>query len=628
MSKPSYLTAPQPISTLPPGIPYIVGNEAAERFSFYGMKAILTVYLTKYLVDWAGKSAVMSPEDAKSTVHFFVALAYTFPLAGAILSDWWLGKYRTIIALSLVYCLGHLLLAVIPGREGLWLGMVLIAVGAGGIKPCVSAHVGDQFGEQNQHLLTKVFGWFYFSINAGATVAFILTPWLLVRYGHQVAFGLPGVLMALATYVFWLGRNRYVHIPPAGSAPLFESLKGEGGNAIVRLIPLYLLVAVFWALFDQTGSAWVLQAEQMDRQWLGFEWESSQIQAANSIFVLALIPAFTYGVYPVLTFLRLGHPLSKVAIGAFVMVLGFGISAWIEEQIQGGCVESVSAQASAERWAGRHLIDGNTETSWLSGNKIDSAPKAEPVEILIRLREHQAWQINRVELAAVQQWRREESGLQSPANSDLRPAKIVIAVADAPKGPWTEVANQSLEWNSEGNVEITFSPVSAHYVRLTATSAAPGIPVELAEVRVLTNSTLLSGSEPARSAVWPDVAAVGSRPLIGWQLVAYFFLTCAEVMISITCLEFSYTQAPNRVKSLIMSLYMLSVAVGNFATSFVNQWIQNADGTTWLPGASYYWFFTTVQLVAAFGFVVVAFTFKERTYLQHSEESAPASGPA
>ena len=150
---------------MPSGIPYIVGNEAAERFSFYGMKAILFVYMTKYLVNAMGQPDLMSSESAREAVHWFVASAYFFPLAGAILSDSLLGKYRTIFWLSLVYCLGHLALATIPGRVGLLAGLTLIAIGAGGIKPCVSAHVGDQFSERNQGLLPRVYSWFYFSIN-------------------------------------------------------------------------------------------------------------------------------------------------------------------------------------------------------------------------------------------------------------------------------------------------------------------------------------------------------------------------------------------------------------------------------------------------------------------------------
>ena len=278
---PKYLTAPPPTDRMPSGIPFIVGNEAAERFSFYGMKAILAVFMTQYLVDACGAPATMSPEDAKFWVHTFVVAGYTFPVLGAIASDWLFGKYPTIVVMSVVYCLGHLALALDETRLGLFTGLSLIAFGMGAIKPCVSAHVGDQFGRRNAHLMGKVFGWFYLSINMGAAASSLLIPLLLDEYGPHVAFGVPGVLMAVATLVFWLGRFRYVHVPPRGREFLRELGSREVLSALARLAPIYVCVAAFWCLFDQTASAWVLQAEGMDREWLGVTWLSSQLQAVN-----------------------------------------------------------------------------------------------------------------------------------------------------------------------------------------------------------------------------------------------------------------------------------------------------------------------------------------------------------
>ena len=187
MANHKYLTAPLPSTRMPAGIPYIVGNEAAERFSFYGMKAILTVFMAHHLMSRDGTPAPMSGDDAKAYFHWFVSAVYFFPLLGALIADSWLGKYRTILSLSVVYCLGHLALAIDETRLGLLLGLVLIAVGSGGIKPCVSAHVGDQFGQSNQHLLPKVFGWFYFAINFGSFFSFAVIPRLLENYGPHVA---------------------------------------------------------------------------------------------------------------------------------------------------------------------------------------------------------------------------------------------------------------------------------------------------------------------------------------------------------------------------------------------------------------------------------------------------------
>src|ERR1700689_470756 len=209
------LTAPSGTSGMPPGIPYIVGNEAAERFSFYGMRAILVVFMTQYLRDRTGALAPMSENDANKWYHIFVASNYFFPIFGAILADSIWGKYRTIFWLSIVYCFGHFALALDDTRLGLSLGLCLIAIGSGGIKPCVSSNVGDQFTAVNQHLISRAFGWFYFSINSGSFISILLIPWLLQHYSSKVAFAVPGILMALATVIFWLGRRKFVQIAPA-----------------------------------------------------------------------------------------------------------------------------------------------------------------------------------------------------------------------------------------------------------------------------------------------------------------------------------------------------------------------------------------------------------------------------
>ena len=174
MSK--YLTSTRATKEMPRGIPYIIGNAMAERFSFYGMKCILMIFMTKYLVDSQGNPNPMSNEEATYWYHLFTSAVYYTPILGAIISDVFLGKYLTILILSIVYCLGHLTLAIDETTWGLAVGLSLISIGAGGIKPCVSAHVGDQFSKSNQTLLEKAFSWFYFSINLGAAISTLLPP--------------------------------------------------------------------------------------------------------------------------------------------------------------------------------------------------------------------------------------------------------------------------------------------------------------------------------------------------------------------------------------------------------------------------------------------------------------------
>ncbi len=402
--------------------------------------------MTKHLIDSNGNFDTMTDNEATYWYHLFTSAVYYTPILGAILSDAFLGKYRTILILSIIYCMGHFTLALDETRTGLLAGLALISIGAGGIKPCVSAHVGDQFGKTNSYLMEKVFSWFYLSINLGAFVSTMLTPILLANFGSQVAFGVPGVLMLIATILFWMGRNVFIHVPPGGSKFLKETFSREGLTAILKLLPIYIFIAIFWALFDQTGSTWVIQAEHLNRYWLGITWYPSQIQAINPIMILIFAPTFAYFLYPKLNSLFELTPIRKISIGLFLAVPSF-------------------------------IIIGNLQS------QIDA----------------------------------------------------------------------------------------------------------------------------------------GFTPSIAWQVLAYAILTASEVLVSITCLEFSYTQAPKTMKSFIMGLFLMSVALGNTFTAGVNAFIVNSDGTLMLEGDTYFYFFAQLMLITAVLFLLIVKFYKPKTYL-HEEK--------
>lgn len=352
MASSKYASIPEETSKLPGGIKYIIGNEAAERYSFYGMRTILVVFMTKYLHFMAADGQVgtaISDAAANEYYHQFVAATYLFPVMGSFLSDVLIGKYNTILWLSIVYCLGHLALAFMGGAglaPGTWMfiGLFLIAFGSGGIKPCVSAHVGDQFGKKNSHLMPKVFQWFYFAINFGSTASTWMIPVLLKWYGPHVAFGVPGVLMAIATFLFWLGRNKFIHVPAGGLAFFKETFSREGVTALLKLSVIYAFVAVFWGLFDQTGSSWVIQAENMDRNFLGVEWLQSQIQVLNPILVMLLIPLFQFVIYPSVNKVFQLTPIRKLSIGFFFAAASFATVAQAQELIDAGQTPSIQWQ--------------------------------------------------------------------------------------------------------------------------------------------------------------------------------------------------------------------------------------------------------------------------------------------
>lgn len=163
------------------------------------------MYLTNILL--------YSESDAKVVYHTFTMLAYFFPVLGAIISDSLLGKFRTILYVSMIYAAGSVLLALtsaepigLPQKELSLVALLLIAIGTGGIKPCVSAFGGDQFILPQQEMqLALFFSLFYFSINAGSLISTFLTPVLrndVYCFGKQscfpLAFAVPGVLMVLS----------------------------------------------------------------------------------------------------------------------------------------------------------------------------------------------------------------------------------------------------------------------------------------------------------------------------------------------------------------------------------------------------------------------------------------------
>jgi POT family proton-dependent oligopeptide transporter len=328
---------------MPDGVKFIVANEFAERFCYYGISSILTLYMVQFLR--------FGEADATAFSSLFQGSAYFFPLVGAVVSDVFWGKYKTIITFSLVYATGCLVVAFVSGAWGLRIGLFMVAFGTGGIKPCVSTNVGDQFTSKNQHLIERAFSLFYLAINAGSTISIFFCPVLLAKWGPMPAFGMPAAMMFLATFVFWLGRKRFAVVPPAGKAWLDDVLSAKGLKTIGSLAIIYVFVAVFWSLWNQSsGQTWTLQARSslMDKN-LGFGMTllPAQIQVVNGPCILIMVPIFTYVIYPGVGKLFKITPLRKITVGFFTVASSFLIVSWIEGQIQSGHRVSVWWQIAA-----------------------------------------------------------------------------------------------------------------------------------------------------------------------------------------------------------------------------------------------------------------------------------------
>ena len=327
-------------------VPFIVCTEACERLSFYGVVSILTLYLTREIK--------FSADQSREVVHLFKMAAYFLPLLGGWIADRFLGRYWTILSLSIFYCIGHATLALFEGNQwGIYAGLALIALGAGGIKPCVSAFVGDQFEirtEEDRRSLERVYGMFYWAINFGAFFAFALIPMVRDRLGYRWAFGIPGIFMAMALLFFAAGTHRYVRKPAARQVakPTPEE-RAERRKILLRIALVLAPVPVFWALFDQSNSTWVLQGTRMQPfDVLGYKVDSERIQSVGALLVMIWVPILSFGVYPWLT--KRGwqlRPLVRMAMGMVFTAISFGICAVLETRLASGATVSLGWQLLA-----------------------------------------------------------------------------------------------------------------------------------------------------------------------------------------------------------------------------------------------------------------------------------------
>lgn len=516
---PPYRT-PSPPATLtsrmPRQIRFIVGNEGAERFSFYGMRAILVIFMTKYLL--------MTEADSKGVFHLFVAFCYLFPLIGGFLADRFLGRYNTIFYLSFLYCAGHAALAVFEGTKwGLFLGLFLIALGSGAIKPCISAFVGDQFDKTNKHLLPKVYGLFYWMINFGSFFSTLLIPWTREKYGPAIAFGIPGILMAVATFVLWIGRKQYVRVPPTGANPnsftrvVWSVLKTQPvrlmmAASFVMVVVLLIAITILGIVGVPT---WLIQS---------VEW----LTLCIAIGAVALTVVQALQKRPFLELAEGKFPKKDVE-GANAALRVMKIFVWVSvfwalfDQHSGSWV--LQAKAMTRRvWMG--TVQDGTVLGWIAhalGNVKVPVKATDAPQTLFDLGGG-AWR-----------WDFTLAPDQIPALNPLM-VMMIIPIVTAFLYPMAE----KLGWRPTALRKMTV-----------------GMIVASASFLVVAGLQLpLDG---------------GGSVHVLWQMIPFFVLTMAEVFVSVTGLEFAYTQAPRSMKSTMMSFWLLTVFLGNVIAGYLEK---------------------------------------------------------
>ncbi|XP_028027891.1 peptide transporter family 1-like [Bombyx mandarina] len=355
-----------------PGIVIIIIlAEFCERFSYSGMRAFLTLYLRSKLG--------YTDDGATETYHVFSTLVYVFPIIGGILADNYLGKFRTILYMMFVYAAGNILVAItaiphfaLPGRLCTLIGLFMITVGTGGIKPCVTAFGGDQFKipEQESHL-AAYFSIMYFNLCVGSLIAKTVSPIMRSEvhcFGekdcYSLAFGAPGLVVLMSIVIFVSAKNKYIIKKPEGNVVIdFVKCVSLGvKNAVLKrnrsnkhthwldttqnrydkrfirdikktlsIVMLFTVLPVFWSLLDQLGSRWTLQATKMDGRFGFVTIKPDQMQVLVPVWILILIPVSQKFVYPYLEKRNiLKNPLNKLTLGGVLAGVAFIASALLE----------------------------------------------------------------------------------------------------------------------------------------------------------------------------------------------------------------------------------------------------------------------------------------------------------
>lgn len=476
----------------PKGFWFIFWGEFAERCSYYGMRAILATYMATQL--GLGKA------DAGTFMSFFIAACYFLPLVGGYIADNYFGKYKTIVAFSVPYILGHVVLG-IENTTALVIALALLAMGSGVIKPNISTLMGMTYDQQRpgQELLrTQAFSIFYMAINIGAAISQFGIPIIKDNYGYFIAFLFPAALMVVAFLIFAAGKRFYATEVIEQRAKTPEE-KAEQWRVVLMVGPVFLFVIFFWGIFDQSASTWIFFGDvYMTQSLLGLPVTAEQIQSLNPILIVILLP------FVALLWTRLDQKGVKVR-ATTKLVIGFALT--------GACM-GIMAMAGSQ--AGK-----------------------------------------------------------------LRTAVIPLDGIQA-EGP------------ARKHVEQVAPPAA-----IAASSV--GMPFDLTSLPAVLSSSVTphTGTE----------VYVQSDEKVGlwWQAVAYFLLTVAEILISVTGLELAFVVAPKSMKGFVTSLWLLTVFLANIVVNVpLSRVYPNMNP------AMYFALLTGLMAVVTIAFVPVAAWFNRK----------------
>uniref|UniRef100_A0A673BY78 Solute carrier family 15 member 1 n=1 Tax=Sphaeramia orbicularis TaxID=375764 RepID=A0A673BY78_9TELE len=596
----------------PISIFFIVVNEFCERFSYYGMRAVLVLYF-KYFLKW--------DDDFATTIyHTFVALCYLTPILGAIVADSWLGKFKTIIYLSIVYAVGQVIMAISAisditdtNKDGTpdnmtfhialsMVGLLLIALGTGGIKPCVAAFGGDQFEDHQEKQRSTFFSIFYLSINAGSLLSTIITPVLrayecgaVKQQCYPLAFGVPAALMVVALIVFIVGSGMYTKTAPQGNIMVrvckcigfaiqnrfrhrssqypkrehwmdwaeerYDKLLIAQVKMVLKVLFLYIPLPMFWALFDQQGSRWTLQATTMNGDFGILTIQPDQMQTVNPILILVLVPIMDSIIYPLIAKCKLNFsPLKRMTVGMFLAALAFVAAALVQIQIDNTLPTFPSKTQSQAKFinmlntsltikAGQNdleLLPFKASDDYLTFDDSFILNLGPGVDQAVSLPDG-----NRSTLVIIKDGREFLNGFEKLLNVTVGNELFESIVTNNMSGYINVKKGNAVFGISDGVQTCTYQLTLGFGSSYT----------------LIIPPSLTFGQECGGIESEMDISPNSIH--MAWLIPQYFLITAGEVVFSVTGLEFSYSQAPSNMKSVLQAGWLLTVAVGNIIVLIV-----------------------------------------------------------
>ena len=311
----------------PKGLFILFFTELWERFSYYGMRAILVLYIISS-VDKANAGLGWDKVDALALYGWYTMMVYVMSIPGGILADRLLGQKKTVMLGGLLLCCGHGILAV-TAIWAFYTGLILIVLGVGCLKPNISTMVGGLYKEGDVRR-DGGFTIFYIGINIGAFLASLIVGYIGETIGWHYGFGLAGIGMIIGQAVYVWGQKFLV-----GVGDYVPSKKIEGSNVtapltkiekdrVIVLLLSFVIIIVFWGAFEQAGGLMnIYTLEKIDRNFMGFEIPASTFQSLNPFFIM-VFGTLVAGYWAKRQLKgKEASSLFKMAVGTIIMGTGF-----------------------------------------------------------------------------------------------------------------------------------------------------------------------------------------------------------------------------------------------------------------------------------------------------------------